>query len=249
MEQHLFRVFSTLMASLSLLVWTPVNLFLRHDVRLAVGSLAFGTAFLAFTLLARKRNVYLFRLYCVAHLLQANVQWYLSAGSLGRQELAYFALAFSAVLFLRNAARLVFLTTVVINGLVLYGVEMVAPGWTAGYPSATQRLQDHAITFVIVILGCAWAVRFILRAYEHERDELRDAHRELQKTMAELRVLRGFLSTCAWCKKVREDDGEWVPLEGYIQKHTHALFTHGACPECVKLLREDGRKSNSETKS
>jgi hypothetical protein len=247
MQQYLFRVLSALMAGLFLLVWVPVNLFLRHDLRLVASSFAFAAVFLAFTILARRRNVYLFRCYCVAHLLQTNLQWYLSAGSMGRQEMALFSLSFSAVLFLRGAWRVAYLIAVVIDGLILYESEMLWPGWTIAYHSAAQRLQDHALIFVVVVLGCAWAVQFIVQAYEREHEELVKAHQELQKTMAELRVLRGFLSTCAWCKRVREDDGKWVPMESYIQRHTHALFTHGACPECAKLLQEEGRAPTAKT--
>ncbi len=240
MQQYLYRGFSALLASLFLLVLAPTNLFLRHNLRLTGTNLMFGVVFLAFSLLAQWRGLYFFRLYCVAHLMQTNVQWYLSGGSLGRQEMGFFTLASCAILFLRGATRRIFLIAVIINGLVLYGVEMVEPGWSVGYSSPIQRLQDHAITFVILVVVCAWAVRFIMRAYETEHEELRKAHWELQKTMGELRVLRGFLSTCAWCKKVREDTGNWVPMESYIQAHTHALFTHGACPECAKLLSEEG---------
>jgi hypothetical protein len=247
MEQHFFRVFSALLAVLFLLVWAPMNLFLRHNLRFTATSLMFGTCFLTFSVLARRKNLYLFRLYCVTHLIMTNVQWYLSGGSLGRQELVFFSLAFSAILFLRGTTQLIFLIATILNGLVLYGVEMVAPGCAIGYSSTTQRLQDHAIAFVIIMLGCAWAVRFIVRAYEAEHEELSRAHGELQNAMGELRILRGFLSTCAWCKKVREDSGKWVPMEDYIQAHTHALFTHGACPECAKLLLEEGHAPTADT--
>lgn len=238
--QYLYRVLSALLASLFLLVLAPMNLFLRHNLRLTATNLTFGVVFLAFSFLARRRNLYFFRLYCVAHLIQTDVQWYLSGGSLGKQEMGFFTLASCAILFLRGATRRIFLIAVIINGLMLYVVEMVKPGWSVGYSSPIQRLQDHAITFVIIVLVCAWAVRFIMHAYEMEHEELRRAHWELHKTMGELRVLRGFLSTCAWCKRVREDTGNWVPMESYIQAHTHALFTHGACPECAKLLVEKG---------
>jgi hypothetical protein len=39
---------------------------------------------------------------------------------------------------------------------------------------------------------------------------------------------------CAACKKIRDDDGEWIPVEVYVRDHTYAEFTHGMCPECLK---------------
>jgi PAS domain S-box-containing protein len=49
---------------------------------------------------------------------------------------------------------------------------------------------------------------------------------------AEVKTLRGLLPICAWCKKVREDSGYWGELEGYVSKHSAAVFTHGLCPDC-----------------
>jgi hypothetical protein len=38
------------------------------------------------------------------------------------------------------------------------------------------------------------------------------------------------------CKKIRNDKGYWDQLEGYIQKHSEAKFSHGICPDCMKEL-------------
>jgi hypothetical protein len=45
-----------------------------------------------------------------------------------------------------------------------------------------------------------------------------------------------LLPICAKCKKIRDDQGYWHRLEGYIQEHSDAEFTHGICPECIKKL-------------
>jgi hypothetical protein len=55
--------------------------------------------------------------------------------------------------------------------------------------------------------------------------------------------LRGILPTCAYCKNIRDENGEWHQLEYYIQNHSEAKFSHGICPECVKThfpkMRQD----------
>jgi PAS domain S-box-containing protein len=48
-------------------------------------------------------------------------------------------------------------------------------------------------------------------------------------------VLRGWISICAWCKRVR-DDGLWLPLETYVASHSEAKFTHGICKDCLRTL-------------
>jgi hypothetical protein len=42
------------------------------------------------------------------------------------------------------------------------------------------------------------------------------------------------LPICAWCKRIRDDEGYWQKVETYFHEHTGADFTHGICPECLK---------------
>ncbi len=56
---------------------------------------------------------------------------------------------------------------------------------------------------------------------------------ELKKTLAELKILRGILPICSFCKKIRNDKGYWDQVEIYVGQHSDAEFSHGICPECV----------------
>ncbi|HSM05734.1 MAG TPA: hypothetical protein VK858_14050 [Longimicrobiales bacterium] len=55
-----------------------------------------------------------------------------------------------------------------------------------------------------------------------------------QRTLAELRTLQGLIPICAHCKKVRTEVGAWQAIETYVRDRTHADFTHGICPDCLK---------------
>ena len=59
---------------------------------------------------------------------------------------------------------------------------------------------------------------------------------QLQKTLQEVKTLRGFLPICAHCRKIRQDSGYWQQIEVYVQEHTDAKFTHGLCPDCTHKL-------------
>ena len=48
----------------------------------------------------------------------------------------------------------------------------------------------------------------------------------------EIRVLRGFLPICSFCKRIRTPDQRWQPIEAYIPEHSDARFSHTFCPEC-----------------
>jgi PAS domain S-box-containing protein len=60
--------------------------------------------------------------------------------------------------------------------------------------------------------------------------------RSLQKALAEVRTLKGLLSICAWCKRVRTQEGAWTELESYISANSEANFSHGVCPDCLPKI-------------
>ncbi|MEO1084669.1 MAG: ATP-binding protein [Acidobacteriota bacterium] len=55
----------------------------------------------------------------------------------------------------------------------------------------------------------------------------------------ELKILRGLLTICSGCKRIRDDERGWGPLEAFIDRHSEASFTHGLCPSCVTTLYPD----------
>jgi PAS domain S-box-containing protein len=63
--------------------------------------------------------------------------------------------------------------------------------------------------------------------------------KELQDAFADIKVLSGLVPICSNCKKIRDDKGFWMQLEGYIQERSNAQFTHGMCPDCMKTLYPD----------
>ncbi|MHB8836458.1 MAG: ANTAR domain-containing response regulator [Candidatus Methylomirabilia bacterium] len=63
--------------------------------------------------------------------------------------------------------------------------------------------------------------------------DLRRLNKELGQALAEVKQLRGLLPICASCKKIRDDSGEWKPIEVYISARTDAGFSHGLCPACI----------------
>jgi DNA-binding response OmpR family regulator len=47
-------------------------------------------------------------------------------------------------------------------------------------------------------------------------------------------VLEGILSVCSYCRKIRHDDGNWGPLETYLQRRSDLKFSHGVCKSCME---------------
>lgn len=72
--------------------------------------------------------------------------------------------------------------------------------------------------------------------------ELAEANRELRKALDDVKTLSMLLPICAYCKKIRDDDGYWKQLESYFSEHSEIHFSHGLCPDCLKKLYPDLKK-------
>lgn len=104
------------------------------------------------------------------------------------------------------------------------------------------HLTSTEISFILVsyiavhllgIITC-WQIHLARRKQfiEHKSEQL--TRQQLQETLAEIKVLRGIIPICAYCKQIRDDEGFWHQVEAYIRKHSGADFTHGICPGCMQ---------------
>ena len=42
------------------------------------------------------------------------------------------------------------------------------------------------------------------------------------------------MAICAWCKKLRDDEGYWQNIGANIKKYSVRSFTHCICNDCAK---------------
>ncbi len=70
---------------------------------------------------------------------------------------------------------------------------------------------------------------------EQERERLLQRFNEV---LASVKTLSGRLSICCYCKKIRDEAGDWPDVETYVMKHSHASFTHGMCPDCFTRVQK-----------
>jgi GAF domain-containing protein len=75
--------------------------------------------------------------------------------------------------------------------------------------------------------------------------ELRRVSTRLADALNHVTILEGMLPICAWCKRIRDDNGYWAKVEAYLHKHTGVDFTHGICPECLKKVRPKKQRKRS----
>lgn len=58
--------------------------------------------------------------------------------------------------------------------------------------------------------------------------------KKLEKSITEIKTLQGILPICSFCKNIRNDEGYYEQIEGYIHKHSGVDFSHTICPTCAK---------------
>jgi hypothetical protein len=95
-------------------------------------------------------------------------------------------------------------------------------GWTTA-AQALQVVGDLEVSFFMVAL-------FVSLLISH----LQLRHEELTRALTEVRTLSDLLPICAWCRKVRGDEGYWQQIEDYFVSQGQVRFTHGICTDCSR---------------
>ena len=88
------------------------------------------------------------------------------------------------------------------------------------------------------VIGAAIIARDITERRRLEQERLK-LIADLQNALSQVKQLSGLLPICANCKRIRDDKGDWQPVEVYVHAHSQADFTHGICPDCTKDLYPD----------
>lgn len=93
-------------------------------------------------------------------------------------------------------------------------------------PFAREEIQQMTISLVE-----KWNVE---RELAEKNEQLARNEMILKERLKDAlaKMLAGFLPICSGCKKIRDEDGQWVQIDVYIQNHTNTKFTYGICPEC-----------------
>ena len=150
---------------------------------------------------------------------------------------AYYSLGFGALVMALDFAigpRLEFPS--------LYAIPVLYSAWYGGrkwalplcvlqaFHVVTVAMQDGSDAAVFDASIAAFMRVFVLGAIAWWLSGVRDVHRQLSQ---EVEMLEGLLPICSYCKRIRDDDGDWQALEKYIGDRSAATFTHGVCETCL----------------
>lgn len=71
----------------------------------------------------------------------------------------------------------------------------------------------------------------------------RELERQVERALAEVKVLRGMLPICSLCKKIRDDEGYWEDLGAFVSARSAVAFTDSFCPDCERKKSEQRASS------
>lgn len=78
---------------------------------------------------------------------------------------------------------------------------------------------------------------------EQKQDELirqlAEALSQKDRLIRELKILRSLLPICSGCKRIRDENGKWWPIDLYVERQTQSRITHTICPDCKDVLYPD----------
>jgi CheY-like chemotaxis protein len=84
-------------------------------------------------------------------------------------------------------------------------------------------------------------LRARLRAGERHvrlQQELGRRITEVESALERIRQLEGILPLCSYCRRIRENERAWQPLESFIARRSKTTFSHDICPDCWTYVVE-----------
>ena len=96
----------------------------------------------------------------------------------------------------------------------------------------TRVLRERTVALEAAVAQRTRIIEQQSQALESSNQALQGRNQELSSALSEVKTLRGLIPICAYCKKIRDDQGFWEQMEHYISDHSDAQFSHGICPDC-----------------
>ncbi len=158
--------------------------------------------------------------------------YFVYAGTGGGASLLWTYVFPMIALFVMGGLRGLLISLIVLGAtawLILHGSE------AGGYEYGGLYFSRFTGSFLMVTLF-AFAYEFWRAGAEIEREMIAG---ELIQTREELDTISSLVNVCAWCKKIKNDEGYWDRVEEYLSTREEVLVSHAICPECAARAKTE----------
>lgn len=97
-------------------------------------------------------------------------------------------------------------------------------------------LSDHGAPFTDEqghFAGYVGSCHDVTERVQAEQARAREHQERLER-------LEALLPLCAWCKKVRTDEGAWLEVGAWFERQGLGHVTHGVCEACAAAMDKQG---------
>jgi len=120
--------------------------------------------------------------------------------------------------------------TIWIVALLAPAVALLFTDLGAAYPPG---LAARIVITYVLLSALALGLQ---RARDTLYGELALEKARVDEALAQVRTLSELLPMCAWCRKVRNDEGYWSRIEEFLKVQTGTMVSHGVCEDCAGKL-------------
>ncbi len=142
-----------------------------------------------------------------------------------------------------------------VSGMFGAGVAIVVTFFAWSVPGHFFVYSSDNIQRLVVVIVCMPLMAILvglLKSRSDAQQKTLAAYLRVEKekngclaeALSQKESPEGGLPVCAWCRRVRQEDGTWLNLEDCLYKHFGILITHGICPECAKSLLPDSKNKD-----
>lgn len=232
LEARLYQVLTLTTAFVTLAVIIPVNFAQNVSPRIAISTGLLGVISLLLSVQERRRGERYPALFCALVLLVVNAIYFVAGGARGVIPMFFFIVPGLAMVFFRGWKRLVLVVLVLIDAIALILAEYFRPSLVEGWESARDKLTDLATGLPVAVVTSSLIFWSVVDSYLRTQRNLVRANEELERNLNEILTLRDLVPVCAWCRKVRTDEGQWLEARRYLASRRDVVMTDAFCIEC-----------------
>jgi hypothetical protein len=134
---------------------------------------------------------------------------------------------------------------IIVLALLIFGVSAWFDvfnsiiGWI--YRHDTWQLDELFTVALFLVVACAL---YGYRRYRELREQIhrrKEAEAEkarlvprLENALADVSTLKKLLPICSHCMKIRDQQGDWIQVDAYMELHYQTRLDGGLCPECAR---------------